>query len=208
MEAVWQLIEEAHNRYFQFKWYNNIALYTTRHSDQMILEKFNPRFLRQLHSDIIIDLDYNEGDSGDGLMTGQYALALGIKVADCLPVYIFSKNKIGIIHCGWRGVIKGIAKKAVQYLDKYQYALGASIGPCCYEIKEDVADLFARKYPAAVILKDNKYYLDLKSAVISDLGYHNMVGSLNYCTKCHPEYFYSHRQGDNLRRNHAVVLML
>jgi YfiH family protein len=203
----WQLIDETDIKYYQYKRHNSIAIYTTKQGEEKILEKFAPIFLKQIHSDIIVDKNYENCRAGDGLITKRKKFALGIKIADCLPVYLFSDKKVCIIHCGWRGIIKGIAKKAAKIMGRYKYLLGASIGPCCYEVKEDIAKIFFQKYKRGVKIKNKRYFLDLKACVIEDLGSKNMLSSLDLCTHCHPEYFYSHRRQDT-KRNYALILIL
>lgn len=167
------------------------------------MQTIEPIFLKQIHSASIIDVDAQTTLKGDGL-TSARERALGIKVADCLPVYLFSPKRITLIHCGWRGIIAGIAKNAKKVMNDFSYVLGASIGPCCYEIKEDVAGLFKQNHNEALLVRNAKKYLDLKTAVIKDLGPERMLASLNLCTKCHPEFFYSHRRGDT-QRNFALL---
>jgi len=203
---TWQLIEEQDMKYFQFQRQNSIAVYSTKFREDKLLKKFDPLFVKQIHSKIILDIDSKKSRIGDGLITKRKNFALGIKVADCLPIYLFSKEQICLIHCGWRSIIKGIAKEASRVLENYNYVLGASIGSCCYEVQRDVAKLFEEKYRNALIRKGGKYYLDLKSAVIEDLGKESLLGSLDLCTKCHPAYFHSYRRGDREKRNYAIML--
>jgi YfiH family protein len=204
----WQLISEGNLSYFRFQWKNNIAFYSIVSSEDTFLEKFKPIFLKQIHSDVIIDVDGIDQRIGDGLISRRKNCAIGVKIADCLPVYLFSDENICIIHCGWRGVIKGIARVAAQNFGTYKYVLGASIDSCCYEVNEHVADLFRRRYRDAIIVRNQKEFLDLKAAVVEDLGSRDLLASLDYCTKCHPEYFYSYRRGDNEKRNYAVLTSL
>lgn len=201
----WTLITEKGSTYFQFKWENHYALYTIKNSERKVLEKMKPMFLKQTHSNVIVDIDSSSSTTGDGLLTRKRDYTLGVTVADCLPVYLFSKNKQCIIHCGWRGIIGGIAKQAARVMGNYQYVLGASIGPCCYMIMRDVAELFEQKYQNAVVIRGTQYYLDLKAAVIEDLGVKNLIGSLALCTHCHPDLFYSYRRGDHKERNYAII---
>jgi YfiH family protein len=161
-------------------------------------------FLKQIHSATIIDIDSDRTRTGDGLLTKKRK-CLGIKVADCLPVYLFSNEQICIIHCGWRGIIKGIVKNAKRMMRDFHYALGPSIGPCCYRVQQDVVSLYAKEYGKSIITRDDQHFLDLKSAVRQDLGDETLVASLDLCTYCHPEYFYSHRNGDK-KRNYGLAL--
>jgi YfiH family protein len=202
----WRLIEDSDCTYFRFTWQNHIALYSTKIGNERFLQRFKPLFLKQIHSDTIVDMDHKHENSGDGLLSKNKNHKLGIKIADCLPVYIFSGESMCILHCGWRSIIKGITKRAAELFGNFHYALGASIGLCCYEVQDDVATLFNEKYTDAIMLQNKESFLDLKAAVIEDLGNEHLVGSLDLCTKCHPEYFYSHRQGDRKKRNYAVIL--
>jgi copper oxidase (laccase) domain-containing protein len=96
-------------------------------------------------------------------------------------------------------------KNAKEMMQDFHYALGASIGPCCYEVGQDVVNLYTKEYNESIIMHDTQYFLDLKAAVRKDLGNETLLGSLELCTKCHPEYFYSHRNGDKAR-NYGLVL--
>jgi YfiH family protein len=201
----WQLVTYRGMRFFQFRWKRVTCLYSTKQGSDSFLRTFRPLTLKQVHSDTVVDIDVPHTGVGDGLLTRKTGVHLGIKVADCLPVYLFNKEQICIIHCGWRGIVNGIVQRAARFMNTYVYALGASIGRCCYEIQEDVAQIFKPAYGAAITHEDNKYFLDLKKAVIQDLGSERLTGSLDFCTKCHPEYFYSFRGGDRDERNCAVL---
>jgi len=199
----WSLVSENKSHYFRFTRNDFSTIYSTKHEQESLLINMKPIFLKQIHSNIIVNIDSDNKQTGDGLISTKNA-CLGIKIADCLPVYLLSDNNIGILHCGWRGIIGGITTKAKEMFQNFYYVLGASIGPCCYEVKQDVVDLFKKNYANAIIVRNSKYYLDLKSAVIKDLGQKDMLGTLDLCTRCNPQYFYSNRRGDR-QRNYALV---
>jgi len=204
----WEFIEKDHLKFFQFKSGNWIMDYSTISTDDGFLEYFKPTLLKQIHSDIIVDIDHTNNSIGDGIITGKKNVVLGIKIADCLPVFLFNEQKIGMIHCGWQGIIKKITQKAKLLMGEYEYVLGACIRPCCYEVGDDIAELFKVQYENAVIIRENKYFVDLKAAVIEDLGEDRLIGDLDLCTKCHPEYFYSYRRGDKNRRNYSIAMAI
>lgn len=200
---MWKLIKEPDVKYFQFIFKNRLFLYSTKWGTEKFLERFVPVMLNQIHSDIIIDIDKENNMVGDGLITSLNK-AIGVKVADCLPVYLFNDEKIAVLHCGWRSIMGGIVKKVKVILQDYQYCLGAAIGPCCYEVKSDVVLPFSQKYPEAVVERGNRIFLNLKKAVIQELGADRCLANLDFCTLCNEEYFYSHRRGDK-KRNYAVL---
>lgn len=199
----WRLVESNTARYFELTDGDYSAIYTTKQGQDGVAGDLQPVFLKQIHSDIIIDVDTDPARTGDGLTTSA-GRCIGVRVADCLPVYLFADERVCIIHCGWRGIKRGIAKKAKKLMADFRYALGACIGPCCYEVQQDVRDLFIDEYPDSIQTIDGAYHLDLRSAVMRDLGAGAMIASLDMCTKCHPEHFYSHRLGD-AQRNYALI---
>ncbi len=206
VDAGWQLIAHHGLRYFQWRARGVRLLYSIRGSEHLFIQEFQPLFVRQVHSDVIVNVDDQTTKNGDGLISYKKECAIGVKVADCLPVYMFNETAACIIHCGWRGIVKGIARKAATLMGDYQYVLGASIGPCCYDVKDDVTALFMHSYEDAVVIRNGRTYIDLKKAVIHDLGDEHMIGSLEYCTQCQSRYFYSHRRGDNKKRNYAMLM--
>ena len=201
----WQLIEKEGIRFFQCRTDIYSMNYSTVSFDQKFIDCFKPVLFKQVHSETIVDVDNTQDRVGDGMISRQKDLALGIKIADCLPVFLFNEEKLCMIHCGWRGIINKIAKNARKLMNEYQYMLGACIGPCCYEVGDDIANLFKTHYKNAVISRKNKYFVDLKAAVIEDLGQDRLISNLDLCTKCHPEYFYSYRRGDMNRRNYSIA---
>jgi|UniRef100_A0A7C4XUV0 copper oxidase (laccase) domain-containing protein len=203
---MWKLIEEDGLKYFRLDFKNIVFLYSTRVGPELFLGRFKPIFLKQIHSSIIIDVDKEFSDTGDGLITSGDK-PIGVKVADCLPVYLFNKDKIAILHCGWRSIAGGILGNVRKIMKDYQYVLGACIGPCCYEIKDDVASIFDKKFPGGLIKEKGRIFLDLKKTVFQELGADKIVADLNYCTCCNTDYFYSHRRGDK-GRNYAVIFSL
>lgn len=75
-------------------------------------------FMNQVHSDMVVKkLDKKPSfPKADGMITQIKGLALAIKSADCLPIFLFdNKNKvISAIHAGWRGTALKIVKKALK----------------------------------------------------------------------------------------------
>ncbi|UCD06347.1 MAG: polyphenol oxidase family protein [candidate division WOR-3 bacterium] len=200
---AWRQVTRGKVSYFQYSWGNSSAIYSLKNGQDDLIRQFEPVFLKQIHSNIIVDIDVQEERTGDGLISTEKR-NIGLKIADCLPVYLFTPQRTCIIHCGWRGIIGGIAKGASNLLKEFHYVLGASIGPCCYEVKHDVVNQFTPDHQNALQQRQGRHYLDLKAAVVNDLGKENLLASLDFCTKCHPEYFYSHRRGDS-ERNYALI---
>jgi YfiH family protein len=151
--------------------------------------------------------------SGDGLIILEKNIAGIIKTADCLPVILCDAvhPMVSIIHAGWRGTVRKIVRKAVFSMVELGgrtkniiALLGPSIGPCCYEVKEDVYSAFTRGgFPAYVFLeRRNSLFLDLRrvNAWMLQKSGINEVYELDMCTRCNDNLFYSFRRGDTGKR--------
>jgi YfiH family protein len=71
--------------------------------------------IKQTHSSKVV-LASKEIREADAQYSASSNVALQIKTADCIPLFIFDpRNKIIMaVHAGWRGVVGKIAEKAVQ----------------------------------------------------------------------------------------------
>lgn len=84
----------------------------------------------------------------DALVTATPDLALSVYTADCVPLLFLDpvRKAVAAAHAGWRGSVNGIAVSTLLRLQQefgsrpedVLVAIGPSIGPCCYEIDEQV----------------------------------------------------------------------
>jgi len=161
-------------------------------------------FNRQVHSTIVHRAG-SRGVEGDGLWSdepGVPMLALG---ADCLPIAVARTDggrALAVLHAGWRGLADGLVAAGVAALGDGPKAavVGPAIGPCCYEVGEEVATLFDEDLTA-----DRR--LDLWSAAERALRRAGVdrVERVDLCTRCHPELFFSHRRDGRARGAQGVI---
>lgn len=189
--------------------------------------------LNQVHGDEVLVIKHQGSNfsSGselnyDATITNNPGVALCIKTADCVPVFIADKKKkiIAAVHAGWRGTAMGISAKVIRLMQsKYcsspqdiLAAIGPSIGLCCYEVDSVVADAFAvRKgnnnflFPVAA---KNKWMLDLPEAnrrQIADCGIPEANIELSgLCTMCNQDLFFSHRGSGGITGRQVNFLMI
>lgn len=93
---------------------------------------------------------------GDALTTHDVRVLLEIRTADCLPILLVDTagRAVAAIHAGWRGALARIVEKAVGEMRRHfgtrpegiHAALGPCIGPCCYEVGEEVVDAFTGRF--------------------------------------------------------------
>jgi polyphenol oxidase len=128
----------------------------------------------------------------DGHATNRPGLMPLVFVADCLPVALAGERGVAMIHCGWRGMATGIVKRGVEEVGATTAAIGPGIGPCCYEVGEEVIDAFAGLGDGVV---DGRM-LDLREVarrLLAEAGVEQVEVS-ELCTSCHPELLFSHRR--------------
>jgi YfiH family protein len=150
------------------------------------------------------------GEPGDGLWTDEPDLPVLAMSADCLPIALARANgrapAVAVIHAGWRGLLAGIVESAVSALGggMLAAAVGPAIGPCCYEVRDDVAQPFRARFGRAIV---NGGRLDLWRAAEDALREAGVseVHRFDLCTACHPELFFSHRRDGKPRGVQGVL---
>jgi YfiH family protein len=169
------------------------------------------------------DKRWRECDSCDALWSTSAGTALGIKVADCLPVSIadVEHGVIANVHSGWRGAVQRITGETLDVLQRQtlfdsvvaQAWLGPSIRVCCFEVGEEVVDDLRTSYADAdafVDRSESKPHIDLAGltvALLVERGFlPENVHDSGLCTRCVGSIFHSYRR-DAKRggRNLAIV---
>ena len=182
-------------------------------------------FVNQVHDKNIRIIDENTKNNileYDGLMTNCKGKLLATCYADCVPLLFFDPEKevIASVHSGWKGTIKFIGREAVrEMVNKYGsktndilVGIGPSIGPCCFEVNEDVYSQFKKLLPVGAFEDNGKLYVDLWNANIQMLlecGIRREnIECKGICTVCNSERFYSYRKGDKDSGRMAAYIML
>ena len=150
--------------------------------------------LNQIHSSKFYFINKNykfkkKKLNGDALITNIKKIALGVLVADCVPVLIYDKNLkiISAIHAGWKSVYKEIIKKVVKFLIKkgsntknLVAIIGPSISEKSYEVQKDFKGKFLKKDKQSKFffkIRKNKTYFGLNKYVyyhLKKLGIKNL----------------------------------
>ena len=89
----------------------------------------------------------------DALISIVPTIAIAVRAADCVPLLMADpvSGAVAAVHAGWRGTAAGIAKEAVESMERefgtrpehLLAAIGPSIAPCCYDVGSDLVDAFA-----------------------------------------------------------------
>ena len=134
--------------------------------------------LRQIHSSLIRRVsakDVRENGmpavlKGDGMMTDEPGVLLGIQTADCIPILVADRKQraVAAFHAGWRGTLariveNGVGRMRLEFGSKPEdliASIGPGIGQCCYAVGEEVRGQFESQFIYAAELFREVYDSD------------------------------------------------
>jgi polyphenol oxidase len=165
----------------------------------------------QVHSAVVRRAQESErgGVRADGLWTEEPGLPVLALSADCLPVALVRVNgatpAVCVLHAGRIGLLDGILEAGVTALGgTLAAAIGPSIGPCCYEVGEEVATPYRARFGAEIVRGRKLDLWQAAERVLRDAGVER-VERFDLCTACNPELFFSHRRDGKPRGVQGVL---
>jgi YfiH family protein len=115
------------------------------------VKQVHGRAVRVLARGQVTEAALGERPEADAIVSNEPGLALAVQVADCAPI-LLADGRSGVaaaVHAGWRGTAAGVAAEAVRAMralgsspEDIVVAVGPSIGPCCYEVGDELIDAF------------------------------------------------------------------
>lgn len=166
---------------------------------------------KQIHSSNVVPAsEFVPGLEADASISKSDLDLLSVLTADCVPILIYHPEHIAAaIHAGWRGLSNGIIKETLKLLPDGGFAaIGPAIGPCCYEVGEDLAADFASRFGESAVDRNYpKPHLDLVRVAIHqlmDAGLNDLEAS-HLCTACHPDLFFSYRRDGSSGRQMSFI---
>ncbi len=161
---------------------------------------------------------------GDAWITDRPGIALVRHHADCVPVYLLDpvRHCIGLAHAGWKGTVDSIASVTVEAMQTrfgcdpadMLAVIGPSIGPCCFEITENVIEPLTVNFPGQTFVREEngRHYGDLWACNRYQLERSGIpaerIEVMGVCTACHTETYFSHRREKGHTGTMASLLML
>jgi YfiH family protein len=189
--------------------------------------------LNQVHGDDIFVIkpygDYFPADRAlnyDAIVTNRTNLAICIKTADCVPVFIVDRVKkiIAAVHAGWKSTALEITAKVIRLLqEKYDSspsdivaAIGPAIGKCCFEVDAATVNYFLKQKDHEAFLfpgeRPNKWMVDLAEAnrrQIINCGIpEENIDVSDLCTSCGQDLFFSHRGSGGITGRQVNFMMI
>jgi len=152
----------------------------------------------------------------DVIVSDANGVLAAVKTADCVPILLGDPGTraFAAVHAGWRGTLATAVVIAVQRLrDEYgvrpenlRVAIGASAGPCCYEVGSEVIDAFTTRFGGGADLftttRPGHAMIDLLKANRDQLQSAGVIPERIHtapiCTMCRTDLFFSYRKEKNL----------
>lgn len=163
----------------------------------------------------------------DATITALPGICLIVMVADCVPVLLFDpvKKVSAVIHAGWRGTVKYISSNAVKAMVEHFGSdpadiiagIGPSIGPCCYEVGDEVKKVIEDNFGTTegyLVYKNtsSKPHFDLWYANHEQLTREGIktenIEVSRLCTKCHSGLFFSSRASKGITGRFAAGIYM
>ena len=182
----------------------------------------------QVHGIRVVEITEKQQACGDAdaFFTRLPGIPVTVITADCVPVLLARRDgkAIAAAHAGWRGMVGGVIEALWQQLaaqgeqaQNWVAAIGAHIGPCCFEVSEELADEFVARYPDvnADHLRPRHRHIDLNilaRRALQNLG----ISEIDFqtpCTMCSKTaegkyVFRSYRRGDRNSFQHSGLVII
>ena len=163
---------------------------------------------RQVHGATVNRAEEGERtQNGDGLWTDAPGVPMLAFSADCLPIALARVNgnpALALLHAGRMGLLEGVLQAGAAALDGPTAAIvGPGIGPCCYEVGDDILAAYRTRFGPDVVHGRN---LDLWTAaerVLHEAGVET-VERLDVCTACDNRFFSHRRDGADTGRQGVI----
>jgi len=194
----------------------SLALRSADESAETVMGRFrlfrsamHPRFhsVQMAHQVHAADVVWHEAvgpgfhvfDDADGHATRDEGLLLVVSVADCVPVYMTSRDgrAVALVHAGWKGTAAGVLEAGIERLRRHAGVRSADVvvhcgvaicGPC-YEVGPEVV----RAVEGRVVR--GRAHLDLRAALARRAQAAGVleISVSPLCTVCDGDRFFSHR---------------
>lgn len=185
--------------------------------------------VRQVHGNRVVVVHAAEAGvdatDADAIICTDPERVASVRIADCVPLLVADSGRrlVAAVHAGWRGTAAGVARETIRCIeslgvpaDRLIVAIGPSIGPCCYQVSEDVRQEMVHRWQTeSWFTRDGERHwkLDLWRANRDQLLAAGVrpaaITVAGLCTIEHGDRFFSHRrEGENAGRMVAAIRLL
>lgn len=157
----------------------------------------------------------------DGIVSEDADRPISVRVADCLPVLISSRDgkTVAAVHAGWRGLVAMVIPRAISALrvlrpglkaDELVAAMGPCIGVKSFEVGPEVIAQFHWMPNPPMADKSGKGHIDLREAAkfqLLKMGLNvDAIDSTDLCTFANREEFFSHRRDNGITGRMTAII--
>lgn len=174
-------------------------------------------WMNQVHGHDVVEVDggaLGAAPTADAMVSREPGLALGVMVADCVPVLLEDAEAgvVGVAHAGRPGMLAGVVPAVVEAMRdlgaaQVRATLGPSVCGRCYEVPQGMYDEARAKHPAsAAITWSGTYAIDVASGVASQLR--DLDVPFDWVGGCtvEDEHLYSYRRDGRTGRFAGVIV--
>jgi hypothetical protein len=189
--------------------------------------------VRQVHGNQVCVVDAPamqrglQGVEADALVTALPEVPLGVLVADCLPIVLYTLNPpvLALVHAGRMGTYHRIVHRVLEVLQQRFAVLpaqvhavfGPAIGACCYTLDMRAVGPFQARFPDwehfFTPRGEDRWSMSLTAANAAQLLAAGVpathLHTADICTVCHNQHLYSHRaEGQEAGRGMGIAALL
>ncbi len=188
--------------------------------------------VRQVHGNQVCIVDAAAlqrglaGVAADALVTNLPTVALGVLIADCLPVVLYALDTpvVAVVHAGRMGTYHRVVQHTLTVIERrfaippaqIHAVLGPAIGACCYRLDARAVGPFQECFPTwqqfFIPHGPHVWTMDLLAANTLQLRAAGVPAAhivpASVCTACQNQDLYSHRaEGQEAGRGMAIVAL-
>ena len=180
-------------------------------------------FMDQVHASDVVEARAECRESfpvADALWTREGNLAITVLTADCYPLMLASADGalVGIAHCGWRPLVKGVIAKLVRAMPAEVHELRACIGPGIaaphYEVGDELIEAMqglasAGLLDGVLLDRQGRTHADLERLIRNQLAHLGVACARESppCTYA-DDRFFSHRRDGPATGRFATLLWI
>ena len=188
--------------------------------------------VRQVHGNHVCVVDAPvvqhglHGVEADALVTALPGVPLGVLVADCLPIMLYTSQPpvVAVVHAGRMGTYHQVVRKTLETMqsrfavmpEQVHAVMGPAIGACCYTLDMHAVGPFQECFidwqQYFIPRSAGLWTMDLIAANTAQLQTAGVpprhIQAAHICTVCYNQHFYSHRaEGREAGRGMGIVAL-
>lgn len=149
--------------------------------------------------------------AGDALWTDETRLPVLALAADCVPVALVRTGgtpAVCVVHAGRIGLLGGVLGEAARTLGEgLAAAIGPAIGPCCYEVGDEIAQPYRQRFGEDIVAAGRLDLWRAAEIALYRAGVRD-VHRFDVCTACDADRFFSYRRDGTPRGGQGVLALV